>query len=163
MNLVGMNIKVLLVDDNAEVRAALRRIIEKTSDIDVCGEAANGQEAIKGLEKLECDVVVLDVSLPDMSGLEVLKRIKHRWPDRRVLMVSVHSEELYAIPSLRAGASGYLTKDKAAEKLTIAIREVSNGRLHLSPSIADQLGGDNTDGAAGSRMSQTVLSIESDS
>ena len=143
MNLVRMKIKVLLVDDNAEVRAALKRIIEKASDIDVCGEAANGQEAIKWLEKLKCDVVLLDVSLPDVSGLEVLKRIKDRWPDRRVLMVSVHSEELYAMPSIRAGASGYLTKDKAAEMLSIAIREVSTGRLYLSPSIADHLGRDN--------------------
>jgi DNA-binding NarL/FixJ family response regulator len=133
-------IKVLVVDDNAGVRAALKRIIEKTSDIAVGGEAGNGLEAIGRIEEQEWDVVLLDVSLPDLTGLELLKRIKIQKPDLRVLMVSVHTEEVYAAPALRAGASGYLTKDRAAEQLAIAIRKVSAGRPFFSPSISRQLG-----------------------
>ncbi len=137
-DLVGMMIRVLIVDDNADVREGLKRILEKASDIAVGAEATNGQEALDRIEGQEWDVVLLDVSLPDLSGLEVLRRIKSQRPDLSVLMVSVHSEELYAAPALRAGASGYLPKDRAAEHLAIAIRKVSTGCLYFSPSIAER-------------------------
>ena len=158
-----MMIRVLIVDDNAEVRAALKRIIEKTTDIAIRGEAANGHEAIDNIEERDCDVILLDVSLPDLSGLEVLKRIKSRRPDLRVLMVSVHAEELYAGPSLRLGASGYLTKDRAAEHLTTAIRKVSTGSLYFSPSLAEQLGFEIKDGLADPQTNGRLRRANSDS
>jgi DNA-binding NarL/FixJ family response regulator len=156
-------IRVLIVDDNAEVRAALKRIIEKTTDIAIGGEAANGQEALDKIEEQERGVVLLDVSLPDLSGLEVLKRIKSQRPELRVLMVSVHPEELYAAPALRTGASGYLTKDRAAEQLAIAIRKVATGCLYFSPTIAEQLGVEIADGLAGPPTTGTLRKANSDS
>jgi DNA-binding NarL/FixJ family response regulator len=132
-------INVLIVDDNAEVRGALKRLIEKTTDIKIVGEAASGQDAVDNFEKLDCDVILLDVSLPDFSGLEVLKRIISRRPNVRVIIVSVHSEELYAGPARRLGAWGYVTKDKAAAHLVTAIRSVSKGSTYFNPSLAEHL------------------------
>jgi two-component system, NarL family, invasion response regulator UvrY len=132
-------IRVLIVDDFADVRAALRRIIEKTTDIEVAGEAADGREALQSIERVECDVVLLDISLPGVSGLEVLAQIKNGWPNLPVLMVSVHSAELYGTPALRAGASGYLTKDKVVEQLPLAIRTVSEGCVYLSSEVVTQV------------------------
>lgn len=132
-------IRVLIVDDSADVRAALKRIIENTSDIEIAGEAEDGSKALQSIGTIDCDVVLLDISLPGMSGLEVLGQIKTRWPDLPVLMVSVHSAELYGEPSLRAGASGYLTKDKVVEQLPLAIRTVSQGCIYLSSEITTQV------------------------
>jgi two-component system invasion response regulator UvrY len=134
-NLVGKMIRVLIVDDFADVRAALKRIIEKTTDIEVAGEAADGREALQSVERINCDVVLLDISLPGISGLEVLAQIKNGWPNLPVLMVSVHTAELYGTPALRAGASGYLTKDKVVEQLALAIRTVSQGCVYLSSEV----------------------------
>ena len=132
-------IRVLLVDDFADVRAALKRIIEKTTDIEVVGEAVDGLEALQSIGKIDCDVVLLDISLPGMSGLEVLAQIRNGWPNLPVLMVSVHSAELYGAPALRAGASGYLTKDKVVEQLPLAIRTVSQGCVYINSDVATQV------------------------
>ena len=156
-------IKVLIVDDNADVRAALKRIIEKTSDIVVGGEAANGLEAINSIGEHTWDTVLLDISLPDLSGLEVLKRIKVQRPDLRVLMVSVHSEELYAAPARRAGASGYLPKNRAAELLADAIRQVAAGGQYFSPSVAEQFGEKKEDRLNRPSKKRTLRTANSDS
>jgi len=132
-------IRVLIVDDFADVRAALKRIIEKTTDIEVAGEAADGREALQSVERINCDVVLLDISLPGISGLEVLAQIKNGWPNLPVLMVSVHTAELYGTPALRAGASGYLTKDKVVEQLALAIRTVSQGCVYLSSEVLTEV------------------------
>jgi DNA-binding NarL/FixJ family response regulator len=149
-------IKVLVADDSAEVRAALNRIIEKTPDITVAGEAASGQEAISRIEEQEFSIVLLDISLPDFNGLEVLKRTRNRRPDLRVLMVSVHSEQQYAVPAFRAGACGYLTKDRAHEQLVMAIRKISTGGLFFSPAIAEQLGIDLGDDPPAAHKTETI-------
>ena len=132
-------IRVLIVDDFADVRAALKRIIEKTTDIEVAGEAADGREALQSVERINCDVVLLDISLPGISGLEVLAQIKNGWPNLPVLMVSVHTAELYGTPALRAGASGYLTKDKVVEQLALALRTVSQGCVYLSSEVLTEV------------------------
>ena len=126
-------IKVLIVDDNADVRNALKRIIETTVDIVVGGEAASGEEALSKIVEQQWDVVLLDVTLPDINGLEVLRRIKTQALAVRILMVSVHPEEHYAAPCLRNGALGYLTKDNSAEELAAAIRKVAAGKRYVSP------------------------------
>ena len=156
-------IRVLIVDDNADVREALKRIIQKTSDIDVGGEAADGQEALRMIDEQEWDVVLLDISLPDLSGLQVLKQTKRQRPNVRVLMVSVHPEEPYAASALEAGASGYLTKDKAAEQLAYAIRKVGTGSIYLSPRIAERLGVKTTGDVARSQTEGTLRKTNSDS
>jgi len=156
-------IRALIVDDNADVRAALKRIIEKSTDITIGGEATNGLEAIAKIEEQTWDIVLLDVSLPDLSGLEVLKRIRIQRPDLRVLMVSVHSAAVYAAPALRAGASGYLTKDRAAEQLVIAIRQVSTGLQYFSPSITEQRGSEKEDSLGPFHSKQRLRKANSDS
>ncbi len=142
-------IRVLIVDDNGDVRSALKQIIHKTPDIVVGAEAGTGHDALRRIDEQEFDIVTLDITLPDGSGLELLKRIKRRKPDLRVLMVSIHPEELYAAPALRAGASGYITKGSAADQLVKAIRQVSSGSFYLGPSIAQQIGVQNADDSEG--------------
>ena len=131
--------KILIADDHAVVREGLKQIIAKASDMTVVGEAANGQEAIRKVAAQEFDVVVLDISMPDMSGLEVLKHIKSENPKLPVLVLSVYSEEAYAVRTLRAGASGYLTKESSPDQLLEAIRKVSLGGKYVSPSLAERL------------------------
>jgi DNA-binding NarL/FixJ family response regulator len=131
--------KILIADDHAVVREGLKQIIAKASDMTVIEEAATGQEALSKVAAHDFDVVVLDISMPDMSGLEVLKHIKSDHPGLPVLVLSVYSEEAYAIRTLRSGASGYLTKESSADRLLEAIRRVSKGGKYVSPSLAEKL------------------------
>ncbi|MRX08174.1 response regulator [Pseudoduganella sp. FT25W] len=132
-------IKVFIADDHAIVREGLKQILAETRDIVVAGEAENGLDAIKLFRKSECQVMLLDISLPDRNGIEVLKQIKKEKPELAVLMLSMHREDQYAIRSLKAGASGYLTKQSAPKELVTAIRQVSNGLKYISPALAQEL------------------------
>lgn len=132
-------IKVFIADDHAIVREGLKQILAETRDIIVAGEAENGLEAVKLFRKSECQVMLLDISMPDRSGIDVLKQIKKEKPDLSVLMLSMHREDQYAIRSLKAGASGYLTKQSAPRELVNAIRQVAGGQKYISPALAQEL------------------------
>ena len=132
-------IKVCIVDDHPVVRQGLKEIISNASGMTVVGEAGSGQESLEKLRKSHFDVVVLDISMPGMSGLETLKQIKRTNPKIAVLMLSIYDEELYAVRALRAGAAGYLTKKSAPDELVAAIQKVSLGRKYISSTLAEKL------------------------
>ena len=137
---------VLIVDDHAIVRQGLRQILTESGKIDVIAEAESGGAAMRQLREGEWSVVVLDISLPDRNGIEVLKQIRKDRPRIPVLMLSMHEEGLYAIRALKAGASGYITKQSAPSELMAAINQVARGRKYLTPTMAeamvDSLGAD---------------------
>ncbi len=132
-------IKVLIVDDHQIVREGLKQILSETSDIKVLGEGEKGYDALKKLEEREYDVVILDISLPDENGLEILKKIKSQSAHTAVLILSIYSEDQYAIRALRAGAAGYLSKESASDELIEAIRKISRGRKYIPPRLAEKL------------------------
>ena len=132
-------IRILVADDHAIVREGLKQILADVSDMTVCDEAASGAETLAKIRKREYDVVLLDISMPGRSGLEILKDIKTEHPKQPVLILSMHAEEQYAVRALRAGASGYLTKASAPDELIGAIRKVSYGRKYVSASLAEKL------------------------
>lgn len=132
-------IRVLLVDDHMIVRQGLKQILADTDDIQVCGEAADGHAAMQMVRQGEFDLLIMDMSMPGRSGLELLKLIKAEKTKLPVLILSMHSEEQYAVRAYRAGASGYLTKDSASEQLVNAIRKVARGGVYISPSSAERL------------------------
>jgi len=132
-------IRILVADDHTIVREGLKQIFFETRDMEVADEARNGQEVIKRIEDNEYDIVLLDISLPGRSGLDVLKQIKLMKPGLPVLVLSMHPEEQYAVRSLRAGASGYLTKESASQELIEAIRKVTQGRKYITSSLAEKI------------------------
>ncbi len=132
-------IKILIVDDHPIVRKGLKQLLEEAKDIFVADEAVCGREVLEKVKKNDYDVILLDISLPDISGLEILKELKLEKPEINILILSMHSEEQYAVRTLRSGASGYLTKEKLPEELIMAIRRVAGGKKYISPSIAELL------------------------
>jgi DNA-binding NarL/FixJ family response regulator len=132
-------IRVCVVDDHAVVREGLKRIIAENPGMAVTAEAGDGSEALRVLQAKPCDVVVLDITIPNKSGLDVLKELHAESPKLPVLVLSVHAEDQYALRVLRAGAAGYLTKESAPAKLVQAIRKVVRGGKYISPAIADKL------------------------
>lgn len=133
-------ISVLLVDDHAVVRAGYRRLLASAADIRVTGEAETGETAYRMVSSCAYDVVVMDLSLPGMSGIEACSRIRRRRPSTRVLMFSVHEEAIFVRRALQAGAAGYLTKRAVADMLVAAVREVAAGRSYLETGLADAAG-----------------------
>ena len=132
-------IRVLIADDHAIVREGLRQILADTKDIIVAGDAENGLDAIKLVRAADCQVLLLDISMPDRSGIEVLKQLRKECPQTAVLMLSMHREDQYAIRSLKAGAAGYLNKQSAPAELVNAIRQVAAGRKYVSTALAQEL------------------------
>jgi two-component system invasion response regulator UvrY len=132
-------IRVIIVDDHPVVRRGLKQIIAAEQDMQIVGEAENAREALRVIRETACDVVVLDITLPDASGLDVLSRLKSELPTLPVLIMSIHDEEPYALRVLKAGASGYLMKDSLPEELIQAIRKITSGGKYISPSIAERL------------------------
>lgn len=132
-------IKILIADDHPVVRKGLKEIIEETPDMMVGDEASNGQETLEKVRKSDFDIVLLDISMPGRSGLDILKELKSEKPDLSVLILSMHPEEQYAVRVLKAGASGYLTKESAPDELIAAIRKASIGRKYISSSLAEKL------------------------
>lgn len=132
-------IRVLLADDHSIVRAGLRRLIEESSDIRVIAEASDGHEAIQKVQAFLPDVTVVDISMPGMDGLEVIHQIHGHQPKLPILVLTMHEEEQYLIRALNVGASGYVTKRSAPEKLLEAIRKVHSGGRFLSDSAAETL------------------------
>lgn len=132
-------IKILIVDDHAIVREGLKQILSETPDMAVTGEANNGQEALEKIWHNKFDVVLLDISMPGRNGLEILKQMKHDKPALHILILSVAPEEQYAVRALKAGASGYLTKESTPNELIEAVRKVSGGKKYVSSSLAERL------------------------
>ncbi|MGQ0509773.1 MAG: response regulator [Betaproteobacteria bacterium] len=132
-------IRVLLADDHQLVREGLKQLLGATADIRVEGEAANGDEALALVKAAGFDVAILDMSMPGLSGIDLVKRVKLEKPKLRVLVLSMHGEKQYAARALKAGASGYLTKDAASEQLVAAIRKIAAGGVHISEAAAEQL------------------------
>jgi DNA-binding NarL/FixJ family response regulator len=132
-------IKVCVVDDHAVVREGLKRIIADNPGMAVTAEAGDGPEAMKVIRSEPCDVVVLDITMPNKSGLDVLKEIHSETPRLPILVLSMHSEDQYAVRVLRAGAAGYLTKESAPARLVQAIRKVVRGGKYVSPTLAEKL------------------------
>src|SRR6476620_7818650 len=132
-------IKVCVVDDHAVVREGLKRIIAENPGMAVTAEAGDGHEALKIIQSQPCDVVLLDITMPNKSGLDVLKELHANTPRLPVLVLSMHAEDQYAVRVLRAGAAGYLTKESAPAKLVQAIRKVVRGGKYVSQTLAEKL------------------------
>jgi DNA-binding NarL/FixJ family response regulator len=128
---------ILICDDHKIVRDGLRQILHQLEGMNTIMEAGDGNEALALLKKDVFEIVLLDISLPGRSGLEVLQSIKSLWPSTNVMMLSMHPQEQYAIRALKLGASAYLTKDTASEELLLAIRKVSEGGKYISQSLAE--------------------------
>jgi DNA-binding NarL/FixJ family response regulator len=131
--------KVLIVDDHPLVREGLTDLINKEKDMVVCGWAKDVPQTIGAIRKLNPDVVTIDISLENASGLDLMKEIKARFPDLPFLVLSMHQESIYAERAIRAGAKGYITKQEATKKVITAIRKVLEGRLYLSESVKEKL------------------------
>ena len=132
-------IRILVADDHAVVREGVKRIVADTSDLVVAGEASQGHEVLSQVAAWTYDVVLLDISMPGRSGLEVLQQLKREYPALSVLVFSMHPENQYALRAFKAGASGYLTKDSIPEELVAAIRKIVRGGRYVSPSLAEYL------------------------
>lgn len=135
----GDMIKIMIVDDHPIVRRGLKNIISDEPDMQIVCEASTGQQVMELVRKNELDIIILDISLPDISGFEILGRVKNFFPDVPVLMLSVMSEDLYASKSLKAGASGFINKESAPEELILAIRKIISGGQYISPLLAERI------------------------
>jgi DNA-binding NarL/FixJ family response regulator len=131
--------KILICDDHKIVRDGLRQILQQLPGSIFIEEASEGNEALSLLKKQDYDILLLDISLPGRSGLEILQFVKSKWPAINVLMLSMHPQEQYALRAIKLGASGYLTKDTASEELLTAVKRVSEGGNYISQSLAEDI------------------------
>lgn len=139
-------ISILIAEDHTILREGLRALISATEEFRVAGEAGDGREAIRAATALQPHLVLLDLSMPGMNGLEALKEIKRQCPQTKVVVLTVHSAEEYVLATLKAGADGYILKDASSAELLLALRNVVAGRPYLSPGIADKVIGGYLDG-----------------
>ena len=132
-------IRIVIADDHAIVREGLKRIVSEVADMQVAGEAADGAEVMQRVRELEFDVLVLDLSMPGRSGMELIKLVKAEKPKMRILILSMHQELQYAVRAIKSGASGYLTKESAPAQLEQAIRKIAGGGAYVTAEVAEQL------------------------
>ena len=132
-------IKVLIADDHPIFRQGIKQVLEENPDIEVAGEATTGKEALNMIRQNAYDAVTLDISMPDINGLEILKYIHAEKPELPVLMLSIYPEEQFAIRALRAGAAGYLTKTSVPEELVTALKKIVSGTRYITTSLAEKL------------------------
>jgi len=138
-NAVPLNpIRVLLADDHALVRAGFRALLEKVSGVEVVAEAGTGREALELIEQFKPDVILLDIAMPELSGLDVLRQTVTRFRDSKVIVLSIQEAEDYAVHALRSGAFGFLPKTAASVELELALKTVARGGRYLSPQISKQ-------------------------
>jgi DNA-binding NarL/FixJ family response regulator len=130
-------IRVFIADDHRVVRAGLKLLLSTAPDMTVAGEASDGHAVLNALETTPCDVLLLDLSLPTLNGVEVLRRARDRFPKVHVLILSMYAEEQYALRMMRAGADGYLSKDRSEQEVIQAIRQISEGRPYFTSTVAD--------------------------
>ena len=134
-----MTIRIVVCDDHAIVREGLKGILGAQADFHVIAEASDGHEVLKRVRELEFDVLLLDMSMPGKSGVELIKQVKAEKPKLRILVLTMHEEHQYAVRAIRAGASGYLTKEGASAQLVTALRKVASGGAYISAEVAEQL------------------------
>lgn len=132
-------IRILIADDHAILRAGLKHLLSDATDIVIAGEASNGAEALVLARTVPCDALLLDMTMPGRSGIELIRQIKAEVPRLPILILSMHKEDIFAVRALRAGASGYLCKDNAESQLEEAIRKVAGGGLYINQAVAERL------------------------
>lgn len=132
-----MGIRIILADDHAIVRHGLNKLIQQQKDMEVIAQAADGHSTVELTRELSPDIVIMDIGMPDLNGIDATSQIIHEFPQVKIIGLSMHSGKKFVIEMLKAGASGYLLKDCALEELTTAINVVASGKTYLSPSITD--------------------------
>ena len=132
-------IRVFIADDHEFIRAGLTSILAAIPDIEVIGEAANGHDVLQALREKTPAALVLDMSMPGLSGFELIKRIQREWPKQKILVLTMHTNKQYAVRAIRAGAAGFLSKAIASEELVAALRKIVAGRVYISAEIAEEL------------------------
>jgi len=132
-------IRVLIADDHTIVREGLRNLLEAAGDFEIVGDAPDAPGAIQLARKVDFDVAVLDISMPGLSGIDLVKQMRAERPRARILMLSMHEQHEYAVRAIRAGASGYLTKDSASRELATALRKIAAGGAYITAEVAEQL------------------------
>jgi two-component system response regulator NreC len=137
-----IKIRVLLADDHTILRQGLKMLLNAQSDMEVIGEASDGHQAISEANRLQPDIILMDITMPDMNGIAATSQVRRQRPDVRVLVLTMHENEEYLFQALRAGASGYILKEAADTELITAIRAVQAGRFYLSPSSQSMMVGD---------------------
>lgn len=157
-------IRILLVDDHKLIRVGLRNVLENQADMEIIGEAGDGEAALRLARELQPDVVVLDINMPEMNGVEATRKLARLDPAPRMLIVSVHKQDPIPTRLLEAGAAGYLTKDMAADEIVAAVRQVSAGRRYLSADVARemalaQLGGTSSLSTLSDREMEVLLLV----
>jgi DNA-binding NarL/FixJ family response regulator len=150
-------IRIVLADDHTLVRAGMRALLGKLPDVEVVGEASHGRKALELVKATGPDILLLDISMEELGGLEVLPRLVKEFPNVRVLILSGHESEVYVLRALRGGAAGYMVKDAAAEELGLAIKAIARGQTYLSPSISQLVVGRCLDRSAVSETEDSVL------
>ena len=139
------SIKIIIADDHPLFRRGLKHALEETDDIEVIGESSNGDDLLSLIKDCMPEIILLDIAMPGTSGLDLLKQLKSEYPKLPILILSVYPEEQYAVRFLKAGASGYLTKESAAEKLAEAIRKIAGGGKYASTAVIEKLAFDFSD------------------
>lgn len=137
--MITLRTSVLLADDHGLVRAGIRSLLENIGNVEVVAETGDGRQVLRLVKEHQPNIVLLDIAMPSLNGLEAAARISKDFPDTAIIMLSMHVNEEYVLQALRAGASGYLVKDAATAELEIALRSVINGKTYLSPSISKTL------------------------
>jgi DNA-binding NarL/FixJ family response regulator len=132
-------IRLLIADDHTIMREGLKRILEGIDDIEVIGEAIDGHDTLEKAKTLQFDVLLMDLSMPGRSGVDLIRQIRDDFPKLPILILTMHEEEQYAVRAIRAGANGYLTKESAGTQLVTALRKVASGRPYISMEVAEQL------------------------
>lgn len=135
-------IRILIADDHAIVRQGLKQILEENQEMKVVAEHTNGIDALRWIRANDCDVALLDISMPGMNGIDVLKQLHEEKPKLPILILSIYPEDQYAVRLIKAGAVGYLTKESALEVVVEAVRRVADGRKYISPAVAEMLADD---------------------
>lgn len=131
--------RILIVEDHTLLRAGLKALLTQDPDIEIVGEADNGRDAVQMIATLAPNLVLMDLSMPGMNGIEAIRDIKRRSPETRVLVLTIHKTDEYILESLRAGADGYILKDATHDELRVAIRSVLNGKTYLSPDVSGKV------------------------
>ena len=132
-------VRIVLADDHTILREGLRALLTAEDEIVVVGEAQDGREAVRCVERLEPDLLLMDLSMPRMSGMDAIREIKKRYPDTKIIALTVHKTEEYLLTTLQAGADGYVLKDATHDELVMAIRTVMAGKSYLSPDVSEKV------------------------
>ena len=135
---MGNPYSIILADDHVLMRHGLRRILEERDNLEIAGEVGDGLELLSLLNKVNPDLIILDLSMPNLRGIEAIPEIRHVRPNAKVLMLTMHKEEEYLYQAISAGANGYLLKDDAEKELFLAIEHIQSGKIYISPGLADQ-------------------------